>query len=58
MNCDLLSTLTGHKDRVWSVKWRHCGKILASCSSDKDIRLWKQLQSKLNPKLHQKQLDQ
>ena len=45
-------TLTGHSDRVWSVVWYHIiknlflitrnpqGDLLASCSSDKTIKIW------------------
>lgn len=35
----LISTIEGHKDRVWCVSWNPQGSILASCSSDKSIRL-------------------
>lgn len=32
--------LEGHKDRAWHVSWRFDGKLLASCSGDKTIRIW------------------
>lgn len=34
--------LVGHEDRVWSISWHPSGKILASCSGDKSIRLWRE----------------
>ncbi|CAD8162381.1 unnamed protein product [Paramecium octaurelia] len=37
MNCQLLKD---HKERVWQVAWHPNGQILASCSSDKTIKLW------------------
>ena len=37
---NLISTLIGHQDRVWSVAWNPTGTILASCGGDKTIRLW------------------
>jgi len=36
----LVATLSGHKDRVWSVAWHPSGNLLASSSGDKTIRLW------------------
>eukprot|EP00474_Spongospora_subterranea_P000635 CRZ01093.1 hypothetical protein [Spongospora subterranea] len=41
---DCVSTLSGHTDVVWCVAW-HPGQdlVLASCGSDKTIRIWKQV---------------
>jgi cytosolic iron-sulfur protein assembly protein CIAO1 len=38
---ELVSTLKGHKDRVWQLSWSPDGEILASCSGDKTVKLWK-----------------
>ncbi|KAI9152486.1 Cytosolic iron-sulfur protein assembly protein [Blastocladiella emersonii ATCC 22665] len=37
---DPLATLAGHTEAVWSVAWHPSGKLLASCSSDKSVRIW------------------
>ncbi|KAG9011680.1 Cytosolic iron-sulfur protein assembly protein, partial [Tulasnella sp. JGI-2019a] len=37
----LLTTLTGHEDRVWQVQWNPTQSIIASCSADKTVRLYK-----------------
>eukprot|EP01025_Chloroclados_australasicus_P051334 TRINITY_DN5971_c0_g1_i11.p2 TRINITY_DN5971_c0_g1~~TRINITY_DN5971_c0_g1_i11.p2 ORF type:complete len:340 (-),score=29.80 TRINITY_DN5971_c0_g1_i11:1248-2267(-) len=40
----LVSQLEGHKDKVWKVSWSHSGNMLASCSGDRSVRIWKQVQ--------------
>ena len=35
-----VQTLTGHTDRVWCAAWEPSGRALATCSSDKTVRLW------------------
>ncbi|XP_052803579.1 probable cytosolic iron-sulfur protein assembly protein CIAO1 homolog [Mya arenaria] len=33
-------TLEGHEDQVWCVAWNPAGSLLASCGTDKTIRIW------------------
>ena len=36
----LLAELEGHQDRVWNVAWNPKQPLLASCSADKEVRLY------------------
>ncbi|GAA5947800.1 hypothetical protein JCM3765_001089 [Sporobolomyces pararoseus] len=36
----LIQSLSGHQDRAWSLDWSPSEPLLASCSSDKSIRLY------------------
>ena len=40
MSLQLEHTLTGHKGIAWHVAWHPEGNLLASCGSDKTIRIW------------------
>ncbi|KAI0983292.1 hypothetical protein GJ496_001245 [Pomphorhynchus laevis] len=35
-----------HLDIIWSLDWHPSGKILATCSSDRRIKIWKQIQDR------------
>lgn len=37
-----VQTLDDHEERVWALSWNPKGTLLASCSSDKTIRIWGQ----------------
>mmetsp|Transcript_19826 Transcript_19826/g.44949 ORF Transcript_19826/g.44949 Transcript_19826/m.44949 type:complete len:438 (+) Transcript_19826:72-1385(+) len=36
----LHAELSGHEDTVWAVAWSPNGKFIASCSSDRSVRIW------------------
>ncbi|KAJ3299959.1 cytosolic iron-sulfur protein assembly [Borealophlyctis nickersoniae] len=38
---ELVAELTGHTDRVWQVSWHPTTAVLASCSGDKSVKIWK-----------------
>ncbi|THH10603.1 hypothetical protein EW145_g1189 [Phellinidium pouzarii] len=44
-----IAELTGHEDRVWCVAWNPAKPLLASCSSDKTVRLYCYQRASLSP---------
>ena len=40
INFGILTDLIGHTDKVWGISYSPDGKTIASCSSDKTIKLW------------------
>ncbi|GAA5988077.1 hypothetical protein JCM10908_002053 [Rhodotorula pacifica] len=40
VNARLVQTLQGHQDRAWHLAWNPAQPILASCSTDKSVRLY------------------
>ena len=51
----LEATLEGHEQPVWQVSWAHpsFGNILASCSYDKKVFIWKETKPKHWEKIHE-----
>ncbi|KAJ1556819.1 hypothetical protein HK096_010631, partial [Nowakowskiella sp. JEL0078] len=41
MSLELVAELKGHSETVWQVCWSPINLTIASCSSDKTIRIWK-----------------
>eukprot|EP01023_Acetabularia_acetabulum_P026830 TRINITY_DN25416_c2_g1_i1.p1 TRINITY_DN25416_c2_g1~~TRINITY_DN25416_c2_g1_i1.p1 ORF type:complete len:358 (-),score=43.94 TRINITY_DN25416_c2_g1_i1:132-1205(-) len=39
----LKQELCGHSGIVWKVAWSNSGDLLASCSGDRSVRIWKQI---------------
>ena len=39
---ECVATLVGHEERVWHAAWSADGSLLASCSSDRTVRVWQQ----------------
>lgn len=37
---ELVMKLDGHSDRVWCVSFHNAGNLIASCSSDKTLKIW------------------
>jgi len=37
---ELVRSFQGHNDRVWSIDFSADGNLIASCSSDKTIKIW------------------
>ncbi|KAL7417692.1 WD40-repeat-containing domain protein [Mrakia frigida] len=44
----LIQELPGHTDRAWHVTWSPTEPILASCSTDKTVRIWRHSTPKAN----------
>ncbi len=40
MRLELVAEIEAHKENVWNLSWSHDGKTLASCGSDKTVRIW------------------
>lgn len=40
-----LCSLRGHEDRVWCADWHPHGDMIASCSGDRTVRVWRRFDS-------------
>ncbi|KAI1296720.1 Protein SEC13 -like protein [Halotydeus destructor] len=54
-NHSLIATLEGHEGPVWQIAWAHptFGNLLASCSYDRKVFIWKETSSSYWEKVHE-----
>lgn len=41
MKINLVQSVKAHKSTIWNISWSPDGKLLASCSGDKSIKIWR-----------------